>query len=247
MHALIVIAHPEQNSFNGYLKNTAVAELEGLGYKVEVSDLYAMDFDPVEGKRHFDTRLYPDRFDVQAEQRHAYEESTTNPTIQEEIDKLNRADLVILQFPIWWFAAPAILKGWLDRVLVYGLYTGRKRFDEGVFQGKRAFLSVTAGGPESSFLHDGRNGDIDLLLWPLNYTLHYMGFTVLPQIAAFDIGPKDTSERQQYESHANQLRRKIQTFDVEQPLKFNVWEDWGEDGRLKPHAPWYNYFTRPEK
>ena len=49
MRALIVLAHPEPASFNGGMKDVAVTTLTGLGHGVEVSDLYAMAFDPVEG------------------------------------------------------------------------------------------------------------------------------------------------------------------------------------------------------
>jgi len=63
------------------------------------------------------------------------------------------ADAVILQFPLWWFGMPAILKGWIDRVFAYGLAYGfkgagnRYRYGDGGFKGKRALLCVTVGGP----------------------------------------------------------------------------------------------------
>lgn len=53
MKALIVYAHPEPKSFNGALKDKAVETLEAQGYEVKVSDLYAMDFDPVARKEDF--------------------------------------------------------------------------------------------------------------------------------------------------------------------------------------------------
>ena len=40
-------------------------------------------------------------------------------------------------------------------------------------------LSVTAGSPAQACAHDGREGDTCLILWPINYALHYVGFTVL--------------------------------------------------------------------
>lgn len=246
MHALIVLAHPEPQSFNGHLKNVAVEELTTLGYTVEISDLHAMGFDPVEDRRHYPERAPDTRFDVQAEQRHAYETRTLDADVQAEIDKLHSADLVILQFPIWWFGAPAILKGWLDRVLVYGLYSSRRRYDAGIFRGKKAFLSVTAGGPESTFQHDGRNGDIDLVLWPFNFTLHYMGYTVLPQFAVFGVDSSFVGS-DLLAQHSENLRAKLQTIETQDPLRFNGWDDWDENGRLKPGAPWYNHFMRPVK
>ena len=134
MRVLIVLAHPEPASFNGAMKDVAVATLTGLGHGVEVSDLYAMGFDPVEGPDRYAARRDADRFTAQTEQRHAWETGTLSPDVAAEIDKLERADLVIFQYPMWWYGMPAILKGWLDRVLVYGgLYTSTMRYDAGLF------------------------------------------------------------------------------------------------------------------
>ncbi len=77
-----------------------------------------MGFDPVEGPRHFEHRARPDVFDVQTEQRHAFDEQLMSEDIRAEIAKLLEAELVVFQFPIWWFSMPAMLKGWLDRVFV---------------------------------------------------------------------------------------------------------------------------------
>ena len=64
---------------------------------------------------------------------------------------------------------PAILKGWLDRALVYGdVYTSKKRYDHGRFRGRRAMLSLATGAFEESYTFNGRNADIDLLLWPIS-------------------------------------------------------------------------------
>jgi NAD(P)H dehydrogenase (quinone) len=72
-----------------------------------------------------------------------------------EIDKLLWADALILQFPLWWFAMPAILKGWVDRVFAYGFAYGvgehsdrrwGDRYGEGTLAGKPAMPIVTAGG-----------------------------------------------------------------------------------------------------
>ena len=146
MRVLIIFAHPEPRSFNGALRDVATATLQELGHEVEVSDLYALGFDPLEAPRHFAKRRDPDRFNAQAEQRHAWEQGTTSTDVGAEIDKLDRANLVLFQYPVWWFSMPAILKGWLDRVFTYGgLYTGRMRFDRGRFRNKQAMLSVTSG------------------------------------------------------------------------------------------------------
>ena len=59
---------------------------------------------------------------------------------------LDRADLLILQFPLWWFGPPAILKGWFERVFTRGFgYMPGRKYDTGLMRGKRAMVSVTTG------------------------------------------------------------------------------------------------------
>ena len=71
MNVLIVYAHPEPSSFNGALKDLAVEVLTGAGQSVEVSELYALGFDPVTGPGDFLERARRDVFHLQTEQRHA--------------------------------------------------------------------------------------------------------------------------------------------------------------------------------
>ncbi|MCM3320563.1 NAD(P)H-dependent oxidoreductase, partial [Staphylococcus warneri] len=153
------------------------------GHDVEVSDLYADGFDPVEAPRHYPCRANADVFSALVEQRHASTHATLPADVRREIARLEQADLVVFQFPVWWHAAPAMLKGWFDRVFVNGgLYTGSRRYDRGHFRGRRAICSVTTGAPAATFGPGGRSGDIGLLLWPIHYSLHYMGYDVLSPV-----------------------------------------------------------------
>ena len=160
MHAHIVLSHPEPQSFNAHLARVACRSLESQGWSASVSDLYAMGFDPRERAEHYVGRRQPQRFDVQAEQHHASELGTIPEIVVSEIDKLDRADLLILQYPMWWHLPPAMLKGWIDRVFIYGeVYASQKHFEKGRFVGKRAMLSVTVGTSEDTYAFDGRSGD----------------------------------------------------------------------------------------
>ena len=96
-------------SFNAQMKDVAAAALQARGHSVEVSDLYAQDFHPAEGPRHFAPRARPERFGAQTEQRHAHEQGTTSQEVRREIARLERADFVLFQYPIWWFGLPAML------------------------------------------------------------------------------------------------------------------------------------------
>jgi len=185
MNIFLVLAHAEPRSFNGALFRTAEETFRAEGHAVRTSDLYAMRFDPVSDRRNFTTVKDPDYFKQQIEEMHASEVGGFAPDIESELEKLEWCDLLVLQFPLWWFGMPAILKGWADRVLAMGrTYGGERFYDQGVFKGKRALLSVTTGGPDSVYVPGGWNGDIDGILRPVQRgILRFVGFDVLrPQI-----------------------------------------------------------------
>lgn len=245
MKSLVILAHPEPASFNAQL-----AAIAGRMLGADIVDLYAEGFDPLEDGRHYRDRRDPGRFDAQAEQRHAADGDTLPDDVARHLRAIEAADLVILQYPMWWYMPPAILKGWLDRVLVYGrAYTSRRRYDTGAFRGKRAILSVTTGGPEATFQYNGRNGDIAHLLWPLNFTLHYLGFTVLEPFVAFGVegGLKYSAADaavQRLEEHRRNYAAALRGLDTRPSLPFNGWADWDKEGRLKPGIHGFSPFMR---
>ncbi|WP_342131239.1 NAD(P)H-dependent oxidoreductase [Hydrogenophaga sp. OTU3427] len=208
MNTLIVYAHPEPRSFNAALREVAVDTLHGMGHAVVVSDLYAMGFAPVVGRADFLTQHNPERFNVSLEQRHAVAHGGLAPDIARELARLQAADLVILQFPLWWFGLPAILKGWIDRVFVSGVSYGRSTvFENGKFRGKRAMVCVTTGGPAQSFGPDALNGDILDLLMPLHRgVLGFTGMTVLPPFTCFHVPYEgDAARRQMLQAYRSRL------------------------------------------
>ena len=102
MHAHFVLAHPEPQSFNAHLVRSGSAALEAEGWTTSVSDLYAMGFDPCERPEHYRDRAALLRFDAQLEQRHASENGGLAKTVTDELAILDRADLLVLQYPMWW-------------------------------------------------------------------------------------------------------------------------------------------------
>jgi NAD(P)H dehydrogenase (quinone) len=185
MNVFIVFAHPEHQSFNGAMFRTAVDVLTGQGHEVRISDLYAMQFNPVSGRHNFITVKDPDCFKQQIEEMHATEAYGFAEDVEEEIQKLEWCDLMIWQFPLWWFGLPGMLKGWVDRVFAMGrTYGGERLYANGVFKGKRAMLSLTTGGGMPAYVRGGFNGDIHAILRPVHRgMLQFVGFEVLaPQI-----------------------------------------------------------------
>ena len=200
MQVLIVHAHPEPTSFNAALTRAAVDALQSAGHAVTVSDLYADGFNAMAGRHDFTTTADPSRFHYQSEQAHAAAQGGFTDEIRREQERVRRADLLILQFPLWWGAPPAILKGWFERVLAYGFaYVDGRRFDSGLFQGRRALLSVTTGGTPARFAADGVYGEIERVLWPVRrLTLEYMGYEVEEPFVAYGVPRIGDAEREAY-------------------------------------------------
>jgi NAD(P)H dehydrogenase (quinone) len=166
---------------------------------------------------------------------------------------MDRANLLVLQYPMWWHLPPAMLKGWFDRVLAYGAaYTSKMRFEKGRFVGKRAIVSVTVGTSRATYEHDGRSGDIDLMLWPVNFTLAYVGYEVLAPYVAYGVeAGLRYSDAAVIEDRLKALvadfRATLPRLAERETIPFNRMEEWGPDGRIAPGAPVYSPFVRRKK
>uniref|UniRef100_A0A4X2LMM3 NAD(P)H dehydrogenase [quinone] 1 n=1 Tax=Vombatus ursinus TaxID=29139 RepID=A0A4X2LMM3_VOMUR len=134
--ALIVLAHSEKTSFNYALKEAAVETLKKKGWHVTVSDLYALNFNPLISKKDITGGLKdPDNFQYTTESVQAYKEGRLSSDIVAEQKKLADADLVIFQFPLQWFGLPAILKGWFERVFIGEFaFSYSTMYDKGPFK-----------------------------------------------------------------------------------------------------------------
>ena len=226
MNVLIVYAHPESQSLNGSLKDFAVSHLQAAGHNVQISDLYAMQW-----KAALDagdnTEPSPGPFQPSQDSQRAYQNGTQSHDIGAEQEKLQWADTVIFQFPLWWFSMPAIMKGWVERVYAYGFAYGvgehsdkhwGDRYGEGNMAGKRAMLMVTTGGWEPHYSARGINGPIDDLLFPINHgILHYPGFTVLPPLVFYRT---DRTDETRYAHMRHELAERLNTLDSTSPVPF---------------------------
>ena len=240
MHALIVHCHPEPASFNAALAEVAATTLRARGYSVDISDLYREKFDPCERPEHYTNRANSAVFSPLGEQRHAFETNTLPEDIRRETARLERADLVVFQFPIWWHGQPAMLQGWFDRVFVSGgLYTSAMRYERGYFRGRKAVCSVTTGAPEIAFGPGSRGGEIERILWSTHYSLHYMGFHVLPPFVTFGIQghgyaySDEDSNNRRLTLRRETWKERLKILDRDTPLGFQGWDDWDEEGRAK--------------
>lgn len=232
MNVFIVHAHPEPQSFNAALTNRARQTLESEGHFVRVSDLYAMRFDPVSDRRNFTTVKDADYFKQQVEEKHAAKVGGFAPDVAVEMEKLSWCDALILQFPLWWFSMPAVLKGWVDRVFALGYaYGGRRWYDDGVFAGKRAMVSLTLAGDEIIYSKTGLNGDIHDILFTINHgILRFTGFDVLPPFIAWAVARVDDRARRAY---LDAYEQRLRTLAETDPIEFRSLDEYDESFRLK--------------
>lgn len=248
MKAHIVLAHPESKSFNGDLARASKAKLSAAGWNVTLSDLYAMGFDPCEGPENYTARSDPDRFDAQREQRFNADNDSTPADVEEEKQRLIHSDLLIVHFPLWWFGAPAIFKGWIDRVFVYGsVYRSTMRHDTGLCRGKKMVACVTTGSSREACSHSGREGDTRLHLWPILYSFRYIGFDVLKPKIFHGIGGVAIADGA--EDGLDGLRRYTQEWEQilgnisdRKNTPYNGDEEYDDLKRLVDDAPEYSPF-----
>lgn len=227
MNVLLVYAHPEPSSLNGSLRDFSVKHLEDAGHVVQISDLYAMKWKAVLDADDNTARQSDARFDPSLDSKRAFENGTQSRDIALEQDKLRWADAVILQFPLWWFSMPAILKGWVERTYAYGFAYGvgehsdarwGDRYGEGMMTGKRAMLVVTAGGWESHYSPRGINGPIDDILFPIQHgILYYPGFDVLPP---FVIYRTSRTDKARFSNLCHALGQRLDDLWKTEPIPF---------------------------
>ena len=107
MRVLVIHCHPDPASFNRVLCNTAMASLTSAGHSVDLIDLYADGFE---------ARL-------SAAERAVYEtaDPILDPLVRKYADLVLSAEALVFVYPTWWWGMPAMLKGWLERVMVTGV------------------------------------------------------------------------------------------------------------------------------
>ncbi len=135
MNVLVILAHPKPGSFNHAIAEAVVNTLEQLGHSGFFHDLYAEGFDPV---------LPPE--EVPGDE--------VDPVVREHCEQLTTVDGIIIVHPNWWGMPPAILKGWVDRVVRPEV---AYRFEEGdsgegvpvgLLNAKAAIVFNTSNTPE---------------------------------------------------------------------------------------------------
>jgi NAD(P)H dehydrogenase (quinone) len=211
-HVLIVHAHHEPKSFCSALKDTARAVFEESGARIQVSDLYAENFDPVSDRNNFVTVADPDFLKQQQEEEYATARSGFAPELEVEMHKIETCDLLVFVFPLWWFGLPGILKGWVDRVFAYKRIYGRGRwYENGVGAGKHGLVLTTTGSPATSYERNGLHPSMESILQPIHHGIFWFnGFVPLEPFVAWGASHVGDKGR---EAYLQKVREIVQNID----------------------------------
>lgn len=147
MKHLLVFAHPRRISLNRAILERTEHVLESMGHSVQVRDLYKIGFDPVLTEEDFSSM---GRGQIPED-------------IKKEQDFVAAADVITLIYPVWWAGMPAIMKGYIDRVLAYGFayaYTPQGEL-QSLLAGKKGWIINTQGEAEEIYRKNGMSRSID--------------------------------------------------------------------------------------
>lgn len=151
MNVLVVSAHPSSASFNAALAATVISTISELGHVVRHCDLYAENFDPV--------------FSAYERLHHVgdvSEKLETLATLKLHVEDLQWCESIVFVYPTWWSSQPAILKGWIDRILMnevaWVLPEGAARIKPLLTQIRRIVVVTTHGSSKLVNALEGESG-----------------------------------------------------------------------------------------
>jgi putative NADPH-quinone reductase len=151
MNVLVVSAHPSSASFNVALAATVISTISELGHAVRHRDLYAENFDPV-------FSAYERLHHVGDER----EKLETLATLKPHVEDLQWCESIVFVYPTWWSSQPAILKGWIDRILMnevaWVLPEGAARIKPLLTQIRRIVVVTTHGSSKLVNALEGESG-----------------------------------------------------------------------------------------
>ncbi len=216
MNVFMVYAHQDPTSFGSAMHNRVLSFFEKRGDHVTVSDLYGSGFHAVAAKWDFKVSGGVHQNYMFEQKRSSERDSNSSfaEDIKEEVERLRKADLLVIEFPLWWSAPPAIMKGWFDKVFALGVvWDGDHRYESGLMRGKRALVITGAGDPESCYLSTGiHKATVAQHLYPLLHsTIAHAGMDIVKPFVAYNLTVASDEERR---GELEKLDGYLQSFDT---------------------------------
>lgn len=135
----MILSHPDPHSFNHAIADVYRDAVRAAGQNVVVRDLYAMGFDPV----------------LKADERPTLTEPTISPDVATELDLIAGSDVFVLIYPIWFGSPPAMMKGYIERVLGSGVQPEAiQRQARTPLLGDKRLLSITTSATTDIWLNE---------------------------------------------------------------------------------------------
>ena len=140
MNVLVILTHPIKDSFNRDILRAVEDGLADAGHTVKVADLCEEGFQPA---------MIPEDFAV-------FEDLPPPADVLAEQARVEWSDAMVFIFPIWWWSMPAMLKGWMDRVMCYGwAWVDPRDPDSGHLKHRKLLVLATAGDTAEAFTKRG--------------------------------------------------------------------------------------------
>lgn len=194
MNALLVFSHPDPASFTAAVTQAVRAGFEAAGHAAEVADLAREGFDP--RMQLHDLAVYR-------------EQAVVADDIVREQRRVDRADALVLVYPVWWWSMPAQLKGWIDRVFINGWAYGYT--PEGKARGllaNRPLHLLALGAADADSYH--RRGYAEAMARQIDIGIfRFCGLTDARTHLLLDVEGADASVRDAHLRLAHDLGRTI--------------------------------------
>jgi NAD(P)H dehydrogenase (quinone) len=198
----IIIAHPNLNSLNYAMKDAAISALND-SHTIVTSDLYAMH-----RNNHPAILPYDPARQGQSMNRLAHEQNI-----------IKNSQLTIIQFPLYWFSYPGLLKNYWDQILTPGFAYPGKFNGSPLNDGRRVLLSLTTQSTEQDYSDEGCNGPIKDILYPMTVALRFAGFNILEPFVTYNV---HDSQHEQLNRVITNYQKALTTVMDDYPLWLSV-------------------------
>ncbi|MDX2164675.1 MAG: NAD(P)H-dependent oxidoreductase [Gammaproteobacteria bacterium] len=190
--AHLIIAHPKKESFNYALAELAQNYLHDKNFDVVITDIYDLY-----QKQH--AAVSPFQF------------SRSDPEIKQiksEQAKIKSSQLTLVQFPLYWYSVPGLLKNYMDSVweLNFAFTPPDGVFEKSpIADGRKIMLSLSTQTPKEKYIAEEILGPMENILHPIELAFKFIGYNTLPAFVTYNIEGKSPSalepEKQRFIQH----------------------------------------------
>jgi putative NADPH-quinone reductase len=196
MKVLVVLAHPNPDSFSHAIVDRVVSTLANREHSVSVIDLYGLDYSPALTRAELSA--YPTS------------EPAIDPMVIEHTRLIQECSTIVFVYPTWWSSMPAILKGWIDRTMLPGIAFSvdpqTLKLQPGLTNVRRLIGITTFGGPRLASLVVRDNGS-KIVTRSLRAVCHRRCRTTW--LRMFNVDSSTIAQREKFMRRVERIAQKI--------------------------------------